>query len=221
LVIKDFNGRDNFAEKGSLHPNINMMKQLMIRLNLILSAVIFLLVHAASAQAVPTASQALQLSAFGGLTGVFTGLENGHNLSLTAGVDLAFLSLHGFHPAAEIRGIYPMDTGTISSQKSLLGGIRVDRQYGFVRPYVDFLAGRGEIDYQSGGFTIGNLTYLSTSTPVYSPGAGVDLDLTHHWSFKGDYQFQSWSTPVVPSGTIHPSVVTFGVVYHIDFNRHH
>jgi hypothetical protein len=197
-----------------------MMKQLMIRLNLILTT-IFLLVHVANAQAIPTASQTLQLSAFGGVTGVFTGLEGGHNLSLSAGLDLAFLSLHGFHPAAEIRGIYPVDTGTISSQKSLLGGIRVDRRYGFVRPYVDFLAGRGEIDYQSGGFTIGNLTYLSTSSAVYSPGAGVDLDLTHHLSFKGDYQFQTWSTPVVPSGTIHPSVVTVGVVYHIDFNRSH
>ena len=204
-----------------MHPNINMMKQLKIQLDLMLSAAICLLVPAASAQAVPTASQALQFSAFGGLTGVFTDLEGGHNLSLTAGLDLAFLSLHGFHPAAEIRGTYPIDTGTISSQKSLLGGIRVDRQYGFVRPYVDFLAGRGEIDYQSGGFTIGNLTYLSTSTPVYSPGAGVELDLTHHWSFKGDYQFQSWSTPVVSSGTIHPSVVTFAAVYHFDFNRSH
>ena len=197
-----------------------MMKQLMIRLNLILTT-IFLLVHVANAQAVPTASQTLQLSAFGGITGIFTDLEGGHNLSISAGGDLAFLSLHGFHPAAEIRGTYPVHTGPISSQKSLLGGIRVDHQYGFVRPYVDFLAGRGEIDYQSGGFTIGNLTYLSTSSPVYSPGAGVDLDLTHHWSFKGDYQFQTWSTPVVSSGTIHPSVVTFGVVYHIDFNRSH
>ena len=126
-----------------------MMKQLTIRLNLILIAAIFLRVHAASAQAVPTASQTFQLSAFGGLTGVFTDLEGGHNLSLSAGVDLAFLSLHGFHPAAEVRGIYPVHTGPISSQKSLLGGIRVDHRYGFVRPYVDFLAGRGEIDYQS------------------------------------------------------------------------
>jgi hypothetical protein len=204
-----------------VHPIINMMKQLTIRLNLILTAAIFLLAHTASAQAVPTAAQTLQLSAFGGVTGVFTGLEGGHNVSLSAGLDLVFLSLHGFHPAAEVRGIYPVDTGTISSQKSLLGGIRVDRQYGFVRPYVDFLAGRGEIDYQNGGFTIGNLTYLSTSSPVYSPGAGVDLDLTHHWSFKGDYQFQTWSTPVVPSGTIHPSVVTLAAVYHFDFNRSH
>jgi hypothetical protein len=204
-----------------VHLKINMMRQLTIRLNLILSAAIFLLVHAASAQAVPTASQTFQLSAFGGITGVFTDLEGGHNLSLSAGADFAFLSLHGFHIAAEVRGIYPVDTGTISSQKSLLGGIRVDHQYGFVRPYVDFLAGRGEIDYQNGGFTIGNLTYLSTSSPVYSPGAGVDLDLTHHWSFKGDYQFQTWSTPVVPSGTIHPSVVTLAAVYHFDFNRSH
>ena len=177
------------------------------------------LTQAAIAQAVPTASQALQLSAFGGLTGVFTDIEGGHNLSISAGVDLAFLSLRGFHLAAEGRGTYPMDTGTISSQKDALGGMRVDRQYGHVRPYVDFLAGRGEIDYLNGGITIGPLTYLSTSSTVLSGGGGVDLDLSPHWSFKADYQYQHWDTPVTSSGTIHPSVVTFGAVYRFDFNH--
>ena len=100
-----------------MHPKINMMKQLTIQLNLIIGTAMLFLTQAAVAQAVPTASQALQLSAFGGLTGVFTDIEGGHNLSISAGVDLAFLSLRGFHLAAEGRGTYPMDTGTISSQK--------------------------------------------------------------------------------------------------------
>lgn len=191
----------------------------MSRLNLILSAAIFLLAHTANAQAVPTATQTFQLSAFGGASGVFTDLEGGHNLSITAGIDFAFLSLHGFHPAVELRGTYPIDSGTISSQKDILGGLRVDRQYRYVRPYVDFLVGRGEIDYQNGGFVSGPLTYLSTSTTVYSPGGGVDLDVSHNLSLKADYQYQSWSTPVVPSGTIHPSVVTLGAVYRFDFNH--
>jgi len=207
------------VKKGGLHPKINLMKQLKIRLNLILGPAILLLVHSASAQAAPTATQTLQLSAFGGLSGVFTGLEGGHNLSVTAGLDLAFLSFHGFHPAAEVRGTYPLDSGTINSQKNFLAGLRVDRQYGHLRPYIDFLAGRGEIDYLNGGITIGSLTYLSSSTPVYSPGAGVDFELSHHLAFKADYQYQRWSTPVTLSGTINPSVITLGAVYRFDFNH--
>jgi opacity protein-like surface antigen len=198
-----------------------MMKQLIIRINLILCAALLFVAQTAFAQAVPTASQALQLSPFGGLTGVFTDLEGGHNLSITAGVDLEFLSLHGFHPAAEVRGTYPIHSGTINSQKDILGGIRVDRRYGHVRPYLDFLAGRGEIDYLNGGITIGPLTYLSSSTTVLSGGGGVDLDLSHNLSLKADYQYQHWDTPVTLSGTIHPSVVTLGAVYRFDFNHSH
>ncbi len=197
------------------------MKQLKSQLNLILSAAFLLLAPTAHAQAVPTAAQTFQLSVFGGGSGVFTDLKGGHNLSFTAGVDFGFLSLHGFHPAVEVRGTYPVHTGTIDSQKSVLGGIRVDRRYNVARPYVDFLVGRGELDYQNGGFTIGPLTYLSTSTTVYSPGAGVDLHISRHFSFKADYQYQNWSTPVVSSGKIHPSVITLGAVYRFDFNHLH
>jgi opacity protein-like surface antigen len=198
-----------------------MMKQLIIRINLILCTALLIVAQTAFSQAVPTASQSLQLSAFGGLTGVFTDLEGGHNLSITAGLDLAFLSLHGFHPAAEVRGTYPIDSGSINSQKDILGGIRVDRRYGPVRPYLDFLAGRGEIDYLNGGITIGPLTYLSSSTTVLSGGGGVDLDLSHNLAFKADYQYQHWDTPVTLSGTINPSVVTFAAVYRFDFNHSH
>ena len=87
-----------------MHPKIKMMKQLIIRINLILCTALLIVAQTAFSQAVPTASQSLQLSAFGGLTGVFTDLEGGHNLSITAGLDLAFLSLHGFHPAARFTG---------------------------------------------------------------------------------------------------------------------
>jgi opacity protein-like surface antigen len=196
-----------------------MMKQLKTPQNLILSSVLLLLAHIANAQALPTAGQKYQLSAFGGGSGVFTDLEAGHNLSITAGIDFEFLSLHGFHSAAEIRGTYPFHSGTINGQKSALGGLRVDRRIAFAHPYVNFLVGRGELDYTNGGFTIGPLTYLSTTTTVYSPGAGVDLDVTHNWLFKADYQYQSWNTPVVASGKIHPSVFTLGAVYRFDFNH--
>jgi len=175
----------------------------------------------AYSQAVPTASQALQLSAFGTGTGVFTGLYGGHDAGITAGVDLSLFSLHGYHASAEVRGIYPFDKGHVDSQKSVMGGVKVDHRLARSLVYVDFLAGRGEIDYQNGGFTVGSLKYISTTTNVYSFGVGADLNVSHHFAVKADYQYQYWKTPVIPAGSVHPSVLSLGVVYRFDLNHYY
>ncbi len=130
---------------------------------------LFVLSHRAAAQALPTATQMTHLSAFAGGTGVYTNLEGGRNLSITAGLDLSIYSFRGFHPSIEVRGTYPVHTGTIDSQKSILAGARIDHQYGNFRPYADFLLGRGEIDYQSGGFTVGPITSPSCPSPPPAP----------------------------------------------------
>jgi opacity protein-like surface antigen len=179
---------------------------------------LFLLPHRAVAQALPTATQTAHLSAFAGGTGVYTNIEGGRNLSITAGADLSISSFRGYHPSIEIRGTYPVHNGAVDAQKSALAGIRIDRQFGNFRPYVDFLIGRGEIDYQNGGFISGPITYISSTTNVFSPGGGVDYDFTDHLSLKVDLQYQFWKVPgepapIVPSGNIHPTVGTLGVVY--------
>ena len=183
----------------------------------------FLLPYRAGGQALPTASQTVHLSAFAGGTGVYTNLAGGRNLSITAGVDLTIFTLRGYHPSIEVRGTYPIHTGTVDSQKSALGGIRIDRQFNNLRPYVDVLFGRGEIDYQSGGYVVGPITYISSTTNVYSLGGGLDYDFTDHLSLKVDLQSQFWSTPVVPSNHIHPTVGTLAIVYRFGNNhpRHH
>jgi opacity protein-like surface antigen len=186
---------------------------------LLLLAVTFFSATVSHSQATPTASQGLKLSTFGAATGVYTGLLGGRNISFTAGLDLGFRPFHGLYPTAEFRGTYPIHRGTIASEKSVLGGLRVGHPFGHLNPYVDFLAGRGEIHYENGGFTVHSLTYLSSASNVYSPGGGVDFDLSHHFSFKADYQYQFWSTPVTSSGSLHSNLITLGVVYHFDFNR--
>ena len=61
--------------------------------------------------------------------------------------------------------------------------------------------------------------YISTTSTVYSPGGGADLDLSHHWALRGDVQYQFWSNyPPLP-GVLTPLVLTGGVVYRFDFNR--
>ena len=179
------------------------------------------LTHAASAQAAPAGSQKLQLSAFVAATGTFTGLEGGKNLGITAGADLTFLGFRQFRPSFEARGTYPIDKGHISSQKNFLLGPKVEYPLGKFHPYVDFLIGRGQIDYHAPGFVFGDTLYISSNTTVYSPGVGLDCNLTHNLAIKGDVQFQHWNTPVTASGTIHPTAVTLGVVYNFDFNRGH
>jgi hypothetical protein len=175
----------------------------------------------AGAQSTPTASQQLQLSAFAAGTGIFTDLKGGKNLAITAGADLTFLGFRSIKPALEFRGSYPVDSGHISSQKSFLFGPKVEYRMNRLHPYADFLFGRGQINYLDGGFIVGDLDYLSSNTFIYSPGVGLDYDLNHHFAAKADVQFQHWNTPVTPSGAIHPTSVSLGLVYTFDFNRGH
>jgi opacity protein-like surface antigen len=192
-----------------------------ISIRLALFAAVSALSHTASAQAAPAGTQKLQLSTFVAATGTFTGLEGGKNLGITAGADLTFLNFRQFRPSFEARGTYPINQGHISSQKNFLLGPKVEYPLGKLHPYVDFLFGRGQIDYHAPGFILGNTLYISSNTFIYSPGVGVDYSLTHNLALKADAQFQHWNTPVVSSGTIHPTALTFGVVYKFDLNPRH
>jgi opacity protein-like surface antigen len=197
------------------------MKQTKILMILALFPAICTLVRTAHAQAAPAGTQPLQLSAFVAGTGTFTDLEGGKNLAITAGADLTFLAFRFFRPAFEVRGTYPIDKGHISSQKNFLLGPKVEYPIGRFHPYVDFFVGRGEINYQAPGFILGSTLFINSNTFVYSPGAGLDYNLTHNLAVKADAQFQHWNTPVTASGAIHPTVLTVGVLYNFDFNPHH
>lgn len=189
---------------------------------LALYAALATLAHTGHAQAGPTATQPLQLSAFGGVTGTYTDIFGGKNAGITAGADLTLLTLPYVQPSLELRGTYPVDGGHIDSQMNFLIGPKVERPIGRLHPYADFLIGRGQINYLNGGYLYNYVLYLSSSSTVYSPGLGVDIDLNNRWAVKADFQYQHWNTPIFPSGSIHPKATTFAVIYHFDFNpRHH
>lgn len=176
-----------------------------------------------AAQATPAATQPIHLSAFGGLTGAYTGLSNSRNLSLTAGFDVSFKPYQRFYPTAELRGTYPMDSGALAGERNFLAGLKVERPYRQVfHPYGDLLYGRNKIVYQNGGYpnASGTLLYESTVANVLALGGGVDIDLTPHFAAKFDGQFERYQTPVNPSGHINSAALTAGVVYRIDFNHH-
>lgn len=153
-------------------------------------------------------------------TGTWTNVVGGRNLGVTAGGDLAFLTYRRLRPVVEVRGNYPLYDGQVDRQKSFEGGLKVERQIGALRPYANFLIGRGEIDFKK-GLLVGDLLYLKTVSTVYSPGFGVEYDVTPHWSAKADFQYQYWNTPAVASGTVHPKALSAGAVYRFDFNPHY
>jgi len=176
--------------------------------------------HAQMAQ--PTASKLLEISTFGGFNGTYTGLSGGKNLGLTAGADVSVRSFYGFRPSLEGRGTYPIDGGHIDAQRSALGGIRVERYVlPGLRVYGDFLLGRGQIDYQNGGYPSpdGEFLILRSTGNVFSPGAGAEYRLTQHVTGLVDVQFQHWDSPATASGHLWSTPVMLGARYRFNFNR--
>jgi hypothetical protein len=194
------------------------MKRIHVLLALAMSAL--LVRPAAAQQALPTATAPLQLSIFGGLGGVYTGLSGGRNLDVLAGADLGLPPVHGMRPTIEVRGAYPVDHGQVDSQKSILGGLKMEFLLNHhLRPYGDGLFGRGEINY-NGGYQFGNQIYLLTTTNVYSFGGGLDYDLSRNLAVRIDGQFQKWGYAPTPSGNIYAKVANAAIVYRFNFDRH-
>jgi hypothetical protein len=197
------------------------MKQNRVLAALVLLLAAFPSASTAIAQSSPTAGQPMQLSAFGTASGVFTTLGNGHNVSITAGVDLALPGHRLWRPVVEVRGTYPVNQGTVDAEKSVLGGLRVNFLLGHrLHPYGDFLFGRGETDYLRGGYLYNGFVYQLTTTYIYSPGGGVEFDVNDHLAVKADAQVQRWSNAPTASGALYPTVASVGVVYNFDFNHH-
>jgi hypothetical protein len=175
--------------------------------------------HFVNAQSAhPTAARDLQLSAFGGVTGVYTGLSGGKNFSITAGVDLGLPAWHSIRPSFEVRGTYPTDRGLVDSQKSVEGGLRVDFLLNHrIHPYADFLFGRGQMNYYQDQYRFNNAVYSLTTTYIDAAGAGFDYDLSDHLALKVDAQGVRWGSAPTTSGTIYSTAGTLGVVYRFGF----
>ena len=73
-------------------------------------------------QAAPTATQRVHLSAFAGVSGVYTGLEGGRNLSVTAGTGIGAGSFFRLHPSLEVRGTVALDGAQSTRRETSLAG---------------------------------------------------------------------------------------------------
>jgi hypothetical protein len=178
---------------------------------------------AAFSQAKPTAVRSISPSAFVLVGGSRTGLgangtptffDSGKNLLVTAGLDVGFYSFGHYMVGAEVRGSFPVNSGKFVGERAILGGARLSYESNKpIRPYIDGLAGRGQMDYQNGGLVQGNLLYKQTAGGVFGGGGGVEWDLLRQISLKGDVQLQRWSTPVVSRGFVWSGQVSVGAAY--------
>jgi len=194
---------------------------LQLKLYSILAAVALLVsVHAAHAQAAPTAYADMTLSAFAGFSANYTGVELEKNGDITAGVDVGFKPFAGFFPAVEVRGLYPVAKGNVANQENVLAGIRLGRRKQNFNPYGDVLFGRGKLDFPHGLSTpTGTFIVLSNTTNVLSFGGGLDYNLSQHFGAKGDFQFQKYDTPVTTSGSVFSKVFTVGITYRFSSSK--
>jgi hypothetical protein len=168
----------------------------------------------ARAQKIPTATEALHITVFGGATGRETDLGGGRNGDITAGGDLGLRPYRFLRPSLEIRGTTDIHKGHIDGQKDILGGIKLETSYQRLHPYIDFLAGRAGVTYAKPGALVPgtSILYTSSSATALSGGGGFDYDLTRHIAFKADSQLLRFGTPVTP-GHLHPYEVTIGASY--------
>jgi hypothetical protein len=182
----------------------------------IFASAILLGLPRAHAQALPTATAGLGISAFGGVSANYTGLQLAKNGDVVAGVDIGFRPFAGFYPALEARGLYPIDKGQTVNLENLVGGVRIGRSKNNIKGYGDVLFGRGKLTFP-GGFSNPEQTFtvLSNTSNVLSFGGGVDYFLKEHWGIKGDFQLQRYDTPVTVSGSLYSKVFTAGVVYRL------
>jgi len=177
----------------------------------------------ASAQATATATESIQLTTFAGATGTYTGLSNpllpsddGRNLGITAGFTAGIRQFFHVYPALEIRGTYPIRSGSVVGEKNILLGLSASKHYGHLQPYANILFGRGELTFNTPyPDPAGKIIYVQTAGSVLSPGAGLNYFAFGQFGLKADFQYERYQTPVTSTGSIGSKAFTLGVIYRI------
>jgi len=176
----------------------------------------------AAAQANDADYRQITPSVFVAATGVETGLPGGRNLGVTAGLDVRFLPGRRLQPSLEYRGTYAVVKGSVDSQSTNMGGLKLAVQRGRLFPFVNVLVGRGETEYAGVGYQVPGTFryYLKSSSNVYDVGGGADLDLGNHLALKVELQLQRYSSPVTVSGHLYGEAASVGMAYTFHLGRY-
>ena len=152
-------------------------------------------------QAGATATRSFGFKVFGGYSRVnpdYAAKTNGYVVGGETNVHLRW-----FDPALEFRYGH---SDFVVKEDYFLGNIKLERPLGpanRIAPYIDAGLGYGDIRFPS---------KATDSTIVKSLGAGVDLDLIHHFAARFDYAYQYWSFGAA-GPNLNPSLLTGALVY--------
>jgi hypothetical protein len=170
------------------------------------------------AQSLPTATKTAEINAFGGYTASSPDFNNFAKEGLLLGGNFTIYPFRYFDPSLEIRFTYARSSSI--SEHSFLVGPRIQKDYGKLHPYADFLFGDGRIAYHP---------VLVPKDPsdgglALSFGGGLEYDIVHHISLKVDVQEQSFNLgqnfvfkPDGSAYTLTPRTYSVGATYHFPF----
>jgi hypothetical protein len=162
-----------------------------------------------AAQATPTATAPLDVSAFAGfsLTRPYWGSKTDPGISF--GFDLSHNFKFPIVPSLEARA--NLANGPIVNERIYLFGVRADPKLrGRFHPYGDFLLGPGNLHYV---VPSGYPGYVGDDSVVKSIGGGVDFDVYSHFQIKVDVQYQFWNFG--SNYTLTPTTYMFGINYRL------
>jgi len=162
-----------------------------------------------AAQAAPTATAPLDISAFAGYSLTKPDWGSKSNNGVTFGFDFAHTFKFPIVPSFEARA--NIANGSIVNEHTYLFGVRAEpRLHSRFHPYGDFLIGTGNIHYVAYDPYPG---YVGDNSIVKSMGGGVDFDVISHFQIKVDAQYQFWNFG--SNYTITPTTYTIGINYHL------
>ncbi len=166
----------------------------------------------AEAQSISTASKAIGLSAYGGVTRISPDYGDKADYGFFVGGD-AVRHFRRFELGLDARYVY--GTGPVVGEHSFLGGLRAGKTYRRFHPYGDVEVGAGTITFgQPILFATG--PYTHDNSVVLALGGGLDYDVSSRFAIKGDAQYQKWKLGSESNG-LTPFVVSAGVVYRFPF----
>ena len=184
----------------------------------VLSVVLFATSKCLLAQAAPAASRSLDVIVFAEYERLSP--DYGPSLNgLTAGLDIGHpIHIRWILPALEIRANYAGETVAVG-EESVAGGLKLGLNLVSsprIRPYVNFLVGAGQINFNNAP------PYTKDNSVLYQYGAGIDYEIVANFALRAEFQHQNWDLGRLLQGkdSLTPSAFNLGLSYRIpSFHR--
>jgi hypothetical protein len=125
------------------------------------------------------------------------------DIGIMAGVDYTRFISRFVQPSLEFR--FTKGTGTTAGETTVSGGLKVQKDYGRIHPFVTVLGGYGRIN-----FTPVEGTYSGDNSFVLSIGGGANIDVHAGWKVRVDFAEQLWN---LEPYKLSPQTLGVGVSY--------